>query len=179
MINIDGLPIAKSSSSQIYLILVTLFPHNHNNNVSVIGVYHGYEKPKSANDFLKDFVNEAAMLTRNGFSFNERLFSFTIKAFVCDAPAKSFAKYIKGHNSYFSCSKCCQEGEFINSKMCFPEINFILRTDQDFVEFRQEEHHTGISILNEIPNLGLVTSFALDYMHLHCLGVTKKLFYFG
>lgn len=38
-------------------------------------------------------------------------------------------------------------------------------------------HHTGHTILQKIPNLGLVTEVPLDYMHLICLGVVKKLRY--
>ena len=173
LINIDGLPISKSSSSQLYPILMSLFPHN--NIVTTIGLYHGVEKPNSSNTFLRDFVNEAKHLTINGFTFKNKYFQFKIKGFVCDAPAKSFVKCIKGHTGYFSCSKCHQEGQFTNNKMFFPDIDFTLRTDDDFLNLVDEEHHTGNTILQEIPYLGLVSSFPLDYMHLHCLGVMKKL----
>lgn len=44
LINIDGLPISDSSTSQIYPILMSLHPHD--NNVTIVGLYHGYEKPK-------------------------------------------------------------------------------------------------------------------------------------
>lgn len=33
----------------------------------------------------------------------------------------------------------------------------------------------NIPIITEIPEINLVDSFSLDYMHLVCLGVTKKL----
>ncbi|KAJ8928688.1 hypothetical protein NQ314_018698 [Rhamnusium bicolor] len=101
--------------------------------------------------------------------------TFKVKAFICDAPAKSSIKLIKGHIGYFSCSKCTQEGEFINNTICFTEINFTKRTDDDFFLKKQAEHDTSTSILQEIPNIGLVSSFPLDYMHLLCLGVMKKL----
>lgn len=68
LINIDGLPLSKSSSNQIYPILCSIFGYS---NVSVIEIYHGYEKPISANDFLQDFMEEAAVLTQNGFIFQE------------------------------------------------------------------------------------------------------------
>lgn len=38
----------------------------------------------------------------------------------------------------------------------------------------QEEHHTGNSILEELP-IGLVSQVPFEYMHLVCLGVTRKL----
>lgn len=37
------------------------------------------------------------------------------------------------------------------------------------------EYHNGVSILEDIPNLDMVTNFPLEYMHLICLGVVKKL----
>lgn len=40
---------------------------------------------------------------------------------------------------------------------------------------RDQGHHHGSSIFLELK-LGLVTQFPLDYLHLVCLGVTKKLF---
>lgn len=54
VIGIDGLPIAKSSLSQLWTILGYVRPFN--NNVFIIGIYHGYEKPKDSNNFLNDFL---------------------------------------------------------------------------------------------------------------------------
>lgn len=53
MINVDGLPLSKSSSQQFWPILGSIVPYE---NVFIIGLYYGNEKPKNANDFLKDFV---------------------------------------------------------------------------------------------------------------------------
>jgi len=50
VINIDGLPLSKSSGSQVYPILGSLI--NNYSNVGIIGIYHGYEKPTDANTFL-------------------------------------------------------------------------------------------------------------------------------
>lgn len=50
-----------------------------------------------------------------------------------------------------------------------------LRTDDDFLMQRDEEYHRGETVLKEIPNFGLVSNVTLDYMHLVCLGVTKKI----
>ncbi|CAG9822220.1 unnamed protein product [Phaedon cochleariae] len=59
-INIDGLPIAESSSSQFYPILGL-----ESKDVFLIGLYHGYEKPKICDEFLSDFIEEAIKLTNN------------------------------------------------------------------------------------------------------------------
>lgn len=91
---------------------------------------------------------------------------------ICEA--RSFAKCVKGFNGYFSCSKCMQEGDYNNHQMLFPEINAKLRTDENFINQKNEEHHYGRSIFERV-NLGMVSQFPLDYMHLVCLGVVKKM----
>ncbi|KAK5644968.1 hypothetical protein RI129_006268 [Pyrocoelia pectoralis] len=173
-INIDGLPISKSSSSQLYPILCNLFENR--NVVNIIGLYHGNEKPSSANNFLKEFVDEAAQLTMKGLVYKNKHYNFKIKALICDAPAKSFVKYTKNHNGYFSCQKCCIEGNYMNNRMCFLDIhNLVLRSNDGFKLRTQEDHHVGTSALESIPNFNMVDDVPLDYMHLICLGVVRKL----
>lgn len=173
LINIDGLPLSKSSSSQFYPILCSLVINK--SFVDMVGIYHGYEKPLDPNSFLSDFINEAVQLTQNGFTFNKRHFSFKIKGFVCDVPAKSFILQTKGHSGYFSCSKCNIEGKYINGRVCFPEEKFNLRTDSSFRQKLQEDHHIGTSIIEQLPNFNIIKSFVIDPMHLLYLGVVKKL----
>lgn len=103
------------------------------------------------------------------------MYPFKLKMILCDAPAKAYILSIKGHSGYFSCNKCLLEGDYIEGRVCFPNLNFVERTDQDFLNKIQEEHHIGDTILSTVPNLGLVTDVPLDYMHLICLGVVKKL----
>lgn len=95
LVNIDGLPLSKSSSSQIYPILCSIYEYPQ--HVSVIGIYHGYEKPGNVNDFLEDFTVEATKLSEEGFIYKNRTIPFAIKGFICDAPAKSLITYCKGH----------------------------------------------------------------------------------
>lgn len=102
-INVDGLPLSKCSSSQVYPILCNIVGCSL---VEMVGIYHGYEKPKDANVFLNDFVSDAISVINNGVFINGKLYRVKIKAFVCDAPAKSFIKYIKSHTGYSSCTKC-------------------------------------------------------------------------
>ncbi|KAB0790333.1 hypothetical protein PPYR_04728 [Photinus pyralis] len=175
LLNIDGLPLAKSSHSQVYPILISIFGHKC---VRMVGIYHGYEKPKDANLFLKRFVQDAIEVINNGITIDNNKYLIRIKCIVCDAPAKSFIKCIKGHTGYFSCTKCQIEGQYL-AKVYFPDIeNLRLRTDEQFrLHDQDDEHQNGISILEEIPHLNMITSFPLDYMHLVCLGVMKKLLY--
>lgn len=121
LVNIDGLLLSRSSSSQIYPILCSLFKYLY--NISVIGIYHGYEKPTDANEYLSNFVKEAIELVNDGFVFQGRVLPFTIKSFICDAPAKSFITYCKNHSGFYSCTKCIQKGKYIKGRTSFIKNN--------------------------------------------------------
>lgn len=52
----------------------------------------------------------------------------------------------------------------------------MLRNDEDFLTGSYSlDYQTGDTILKNMLNLGLVTNVPLDYMHLVCLGVIRKL----
>lgn len=126
-------------------------------------------------------MTELIPLVQNGY--HSDLFNcdikINVKAIICDAPAKSFILNIKGHNGYSSCTKCTIYGDYVNSKMCFPykeRSTDALRTNEDFVRQTDSDYYQGEpTILLSVPNLGLVSNIALDYMHLICLGVIKKM----
>jgi len=90
-------------------------------------MYHEYENSSSANDFLKDFVIEAAQLIQNGFMYREHILSFIIKSFICDVPAKSFITYTKSHMISFHV-KCIQKEEYVKNRVCF--LKLIQKTEQ-------------------------------------------------
>jgi hypothetical protein len=127
---------------------------------------------------LRDFVDEAKILVTKGLEYKRKHISVSIHSLIADAPAKSFVTATKGHTDYFSCVKCTTEGEYIDRRMCFPDINCRRRTNKSFRQQRQIEHHTGRSILLDIPNFGMITHIPLDYMHLVCIGVVKKILNF-
>ncbi|XP_072747535.1 uncharacterized protein [Anoplolepis gracilipes] len=81
----------------------------------------------------------------------------------------------KGHIGFFSCTKCMQKGKYVKGRVVFPKINCKKRTNENFYDKIQPEHHLGKSILENIPNIDIVNNFPLDYMHLICLGVVKKI----
>jgi len=63
-----------------------------------------------------------------------------------DAVAKASILKIKGHSGYSSCTKCTQEGEYFDH-VVFPDIHFTKRTDDDFLNQSDPDHHTGHTIL--------------------------------
>jgi hypothetical protein len=173
-VNIDGIPLFKSSAMQFWPILCKVYLDDVDTAPFVVGVFLGHSKPASVNVFLNEFVKEISHLETEGFHCNNVNYIVRIKAFVCDAPARAFIKCIKGHTGYYGCERCEQKGKSVARRVIFSEINSKKRTDESFIKQSQEEHHKDTSPLS-ILNIGLVTGVPLDYMHLICLGVMKRL----
>lgn len=172
-LNIDGLPISKSSKSQLWPILgrISDLPFAP----FVIGIYHGYQKA-CLSEFLQPFVDEYLNLKNNGFSINEQPRQINIRAVICDAPARAYVTCTKSHNGHFACGKCTVKGENINRRMTFLDISAPLRTDIDFINRSQPEHHLqGVSSPFELISVPMVSHFPIDYMHNSCLGINKQL----
>ncbi|KAJ8684769.1 hypothetical protein QAD02_020562 [Eretmocerus hayati] len=144
------------------------------NDVFIIGVYAGESKPKDANEFLRQFIDETVELEEDGIIFNDSEYTVFIDALVCDTPAKAFILKVKGHMGYFSCTKCEIEGENIDS-VCFPGPAATPRTDEKFKNNEySEDYQQGETELNKVRKLGLVSGVPLDPMHLVFIGVMKK-----
>lgn len=58
--------------------------------------------------------------------------------------------------------------------MLFLDQNVPLRTDASFDAMENVDHHKAVSPLSQLE-IGLVSSFPLDYMHLVCLGLVRRL----
>jgi len=174
LFNVDGLPLYRSSSKQFWPILCAAYIDGIITKPFVVAVFCGNSKPLSADVFFSDFVRELSHLQQSGVCFGESVVSISVKGFICDAPARAFIKCIKGHSGYYGCEKCEDRGKQVNKKMTFQNLDATLRSDESFLHQRQEEHHRGVSPLINL-NVGLVTCVPLEYMHLICLGVMKKL----
>lgn len=175
-INIDGLPLFKSSSTQFWPILGRLI-EPYQSKPFTIGLFVGDKKPTNIQEFLQSFIDEMTVLHHTGIQVPgiDHSIQIKISCVICDTPARCFVKQSKGHAGYFGCDKCCQRGQY-NNKMTFPETNAVLRTDLQFNEMENEEHHIGISPFRAVPfPLGMVSQFPIDYMHLVCLDVMKRL----
>ncbi|KAM7313403.1 hypothetical protein ISCGN_003268 [Ixodes scapularis] len=109
-VNIDGLPLTKSTRDQFWPVLCHVtncgkcdpFP---------IGVYYGKSKAVCAEEFLRPAVSDIIEALSDGLIFKGRHLRIELSALICDAPAKSYVLGIKGHNGYFSCTKCQTEDD--------------------------------------------------------------------
>lgn len=172
ILNIDGLPLSKSSSTQFWPILVAI--EGYGRDPFIAGIFCGSSKPADVNNYLEQFLAEYKSLKETGLLYKSKKYEIKIKSIICDAPAKAFVLGVKGHNGYFGCNKCTQQGEFVDGSVTFPEINATLRTDESFRNRSDEDHHKTVSPFQTV-DIGLVSQVPLDYMHLICLGITKRL----
>lgn len=171
-LNIDGLPIAKSSGTCLWPILGKLV-HSSLNTPFIIGIYHGTKKPSAVHNYLAPFINEYKELQNEGIVIDGKRYNVTLRCIICDSPARSYVKCTKQFNGFFSCDKCTEEGEFQN-RMVFLSESAPLRTDDTFRNRLNEEHHTGISPFESLP-IDMVKQFPLDSLHVVYLGVMKSL----
>ena len=176
-INCDGIPLFKSSGKQFWPILVQFYTDYDMTTYSKpmpVGIFLGNSKPVDVGEYLKDFIGEINIL-KNGYEFEGAKYLMKIQCFICDAPARQYLKCIKSHSGYSSCERCQQHGKY-DETITFPELNAPLRTDSNFTSMADNDHHKGPSPLLKI-DVGLVSQFVLDPMHLIHLGVMRKLFH--
>lgn len=172
--NIDGLPLFKSSIMEMWPVLCAFGSHAP----FVVVLYCGKKKPSSVHDYLEEFLQELSLLQESGVTHAGKLFRVEVFAFICDAPARSFVKCIKSHTGYYACERCIMKGQHREFRIVYlGEQVHALRTDEGFFSRNYPDHQTGRSPLIEYQ-IPCVNHFALDYMHLVCLGVTKRILIF-
>ena len=170
--NIDGMPLFKSSNLSLWSILC-LLKNPAYGEPFIVNIYHGNKKPADAVKFLSEFVGKTSYLMKNGVTIGDVVYSINIHLFVCDVPSRAFVKGVKCHSGYSACEKCIAHGEYCG-KVIYCDTDAPLRTDIAFDELADEEHHSGPCPLKPF-SVGCVSQFGLDYMHLVCLGVVRRL----
>ncbi|XP_041926913.1 uncharacterized protein LOC121690429 isoform X2 [Alosa sapidissima] len=172
--NIDGVPLFKSSNLQMWPILC-----NFDNFVPfIVAIYCGGSKPNSVEDYLSDFLQELQQLQEDGVVHGGEAISLSVKAFICDAPARAFLKCIKNHNSYHSCERCTIRGTYDGRVVLgAKEPDAVPRTEDCFTQLVYDYHQVKISPLS-VAGISCIHGFSLDYMHLVCLGVVRRMLHF-
>lgn len=171
-INIDGLPVSKSSSVDVWPILGRCIGL-YDQRPFVIGLFCGTGKSESLDSYLKDFIDELKTLQNDGINYNHQIFRVFVNCFICDAPARAYLKCIKHHSGYNGCERCIQEGDHDGAKVCYDPKCSTARTDESFNLRTDENHHIGVSPLTQL-SIKFVTQFPLCSMHLLWEGVTKR-----
>jgi len=170
--NIDGIPIFKSSSKQFWPILCSIV--DPPSNPKMVGIFCGDKKSSSATEYLSTFVNETLQLCTDGITIGSHKHTINVQGFICDAPARAYILGIKNHTGYFACGKCNIKGSYVSGRVVFNYSICEPRTDESFRNKTNDTHHREVSVIERLP-IDMVKSFPFEYMHLVCLGVTRKL----
>ena len=175
-LNIDGIPLFKSSSKQFWAISCCVHEYL-DSSPFLVGLYCGNRKPDSAEDFLRCLIDEVKSLTNHILEIEGHAFCVKLYAFVCDTPARCFIKGTKSFQAYHGCEYCIQKGKRLHTarKTIFPEINVVNRRDGDEKSARFREYFRLKTGLGDI--CGLISQIPPDPMHLCYLGVMRHLLY--
>lgn len=172
---------------RISLSFLLIFFFNWN-DILVAGIYHGAKKPNDVNQYLQGFRDDYFRLRSTGIEFDGVTVKVSVRGMCCDAPAAAFLKNIKPHTAHHGCRKCSTTGIWISNfirnpsraksggRITYNKVNAPLRTDESFrARIDKRHHHTNgkISLIEDIL-ADAIDDDIIDYMHLVCIGVHKK-----
>lgn len=178
-IGIDGLALSNSSKLKVWPI-IGKFVNKPNTSPFLIGCYKGTTDPSCIDSFTFDFVEEMKVIQENGVKVTPNcvIKPLSIRAFICDTPARSLTTGCFGHASYHGCSKCDQVSDFTN-KMIYQPIRTNDRTDATFSNREDPGHHQpqfqDQRSLLETIGIGMVSQFPIDPMHAVDSGIMKRI----
>jgi hypothetical protein len=171
-IGIDGAKFDKKADSKCYWPILGRVKIQSTVFIFPIAIWYGRGKPDDPNDFLREFVDE----WKNDvplYSYLNKKIDVTIGVFITDGPAKAYILGVKSHGGYFSCPDCEIPGVNIDGRVVYLGLNYKKRTDADFRNMIDQEHHKRHSILTEL-SINMVDRIVVDFMHCLCMGVVNK-----
>jgi hypothetical protein len=171
-INIDGLPLFKSSRLTLWPILIQL---SNCSRVVPIALFCGTGKPDLL-VYCQQLIDEIRSL-KTGIIIKNIFVKLGTVVVIADTPARTYLQCIKGHTSYVGCSWCRQNGSYEHNRICFQSIRCQPRTDYSYNNVSENNQIQVSPFLNIIP---MYSCFPVDFMHAVCIGVVKKImnFYF-
>ena len=179
-VNIDGLPLFKSSSLQLWPILIRFSSFKP---VPFV-FYCGYKKPDMG-EYLVEFVDEMEKLISELLVVNGSRYELSIYTFNCEAPARALLKGIVQGAGCYACERCTKKGTSIAGRIVHHRTEkSILRSNntfmsKDYIEKDKigKSHQVAPSPIRRL-NINMINAFILDYMHMVCLGVVKGMLHY-
>jgi hypothetical protein len=160
-INVDGLPLFKSSLVSLWPILCSI------GNVArplPLGLFCGIGKP-DLDVFLRSLCAELDELMTTGFVASGCHFTIQNVVFICDAPARAFLQCVKSHTSKDGCGYCRIKGIWCDNRVVFPFGPCETRSSEMY-QLGTESNQLRVSPLSRL--IDLQTAFPPEYMHSVC-----------
>uniref|UniRef100_A0AAG5DRH2 Uncharacterized protein n=1 Tax=Anopheles atroparvus TaxID=41427 RepID=A0AAG5DRH2_ANOAO len=89
--NVDGISVFRSSSTQFWPILVSIH-EMPKISLMPVAIFCGSKKPRCSASFLDPLVAEIKGMAENGVWLNGNRLNVSVRAFICDSPARAFIK---------------------------------------------------------------------------------------
>ncbi|XP_058128342.1 uncharacterized protein LOC131291487 [Anopheles ziemanni] len=163
-VSIDGLPLFKSSNTQLWPILIKV-EELVDAPVMLVGVFGGQAKPENIEQYLRPLVLEVNDLQQRGLQFGDKQVHFKLRAIVADSPARAYLKAVTSYTGKHGCLKCSCVGEYIKpeNKVIFDSVNSAPRTDAGFRAKVDKDHHKSWRTpLEDINNFHLIEDVVLQ-----------------
>ena len=90
-------------------------------------------------------------------------FQISLRAVICDLPAKNMVRQTRGHTGRSACDKCCIHGVRRDHTMTFCGDPGESRTDESFRNMQDDDHHVGVSPFIDLP-IDMIATFPIDSM---------------
>lgn len=123
LISIDGLPLFKSSSKQLWPILCKIHFEPDLYKPFPVAIYAGDQKPQILEQYFRKFILELNQLLKDGIEIDSVVLQIAVKSFICDTPARSLIKCIIGHGRYYACERCIVKGERVEKRTIYPPLD--------------------------------------------------------
>ena len=161
--NTDGFPIHKSTSKSSWPVLC--FVSNlRPRYVFEVVVTCGKGKPSNL-DYLNEFLTDLKQIMSCGLKWKERLFRITVKAVVCDAPARAAIKGVVQFSGKHGCDHCEKIGVHDGHRVVWVGCaDARPRTDESFRSKSSPLHHKTDSPLLNL-DIDMILQFPPDFMH--------------
>ena len=131
-----------------------------------MALYFGKGKPKPLSDYVQDLFKDLAGLLEKGVEHQNVVHKVSIRAFICDAPARAFLNCIKGHNASQGCERCRPTATATRmGRMVYTSTDVSPRTHEMFRQLKYMIHQKTSSPLLDV-GIMCINLFPLDYMHL-------------
>ena len=116
------------------------------------------------------------LLAENGLLIGDTQFDTSVKYIIADTSAWAFLKNTVGHVAKYLCERCTVKGIKVDGSTVSNFVNAEERTNDSFRNFDQPElNHAPSALLRLIPFIKMIAFFVLDFMHLCCQGIRKKM----
>lgn len=175
-LNIDGLPLFKSSKTEFWPILAKSTSLNDKSPFAV-AIFCGTGKPQPLDLYLENLIDEIMTLKERGFMYNNQCYRVEIRCVSCDAPARALLKSISSHTSFHGCERCKHRAVKVNYQLFYPVTTEVFgkRKNAHFTSGKSSKHIKEHKSPLLALGIGLVSQFVLDPMHLIYFGVVKRL----